>query len=145
MNREILFRAKQIENGEWIEGDLIHSTRVLKGIKTNHTLIGIDMDTSEVNPDTVCQFTGLKDINGAKIWEGDILKFIDRDSKYTYCVVFENGSFVCYHSILKNWDGTPYKWGLLLRVNELGDKFKPIRIGNIFDNPELLEKSDDAN
>jgi hypothetical protein len=62
--REILFKAKRVDNGEWVEGDL--STG-----KSIHIIN--DNDCYIVHPSTVCQFTGLLDNNGKKVWEGDLV------------------------------------------------------------------------
>ena len=143
--REILFKGKRKDNGEWVEGDLFHNDN------TNYpmTLIGslilsrnkytdeIDIDgycLIEVDPETVCQYTGLKDRNGKKIFEGDIVDTV-YDIEYIGVAAKRIGkSVVKFHKgcFMKDKIGEA---GLFHFI--ASDKEKVI--GNIFDNPELLE------
>ena len=78
MKREIKFRGKRLGNGEWIYGDLMHTTSVINGISLNHLLIGVDFEMFEMVPDTVSQFTGLYDCDKKEIYEGDVIEFTDK-------------------------------------------------------------------
>lgn len=74
--REIKFKAKRLDNREWVKGSLIRST---VGIKEKAYIVDnfssmSDYSVIGVDPKTVCQFTGLKDCEGNEIWEGDIVE-----------------------------------------------------------------------
>jgi uncharacterized phage protein (TIGR01671 family) len=139
--REIKFRGKRIDNGKFVEGDLIHGVNHKLG-KTYILPIrggvmalghGLDpMDGYEVIPESVGQYTELKDQHEKEIYEGDVFKYllpdVESDGKeetfteYTEEVIFEYGSF--------SLEVMP-----LGAANEIGEV-----IGNIFDNPELINK-----
>ena len=89
--------------------------------------------SSPIRNYNLLQFTGLKDKNGNEIYEGDIIHL--SNSNFYYKVVFEYGSFVCYHINKKYGE----RWGLLSEFFSIKMTAYPIEvIGNIFQNPELL-------
>lgn len=75
--REILFRGKRVDNGEWVEGELLHKTDGKPYIFTEDDFAG-----NEVLPETVGQWTGLYDKNKARIWEGDIVRIHNYTEKW---------------------------------------------------------------
>ena len=138
--REILFRGKRINNGDWTYGNLIVTKRLIGTECYVSTQNGIDNGKSykfSVNPSTVGQYTGLIDKNGKKIFEGDIIKIVpdyDYSDDYTISKVYSYNGIFCvdYHG--DDFDSTAL--GFLEDYLPDGD-FEVI--GNIHDNPELLE------
>lgn len=135
--REILFRGKRIfDNGQWVEGCLLKVT--LDG-ETWHLIFGDDfqrsglgitaMQHAAVNPETVGQYTGLKDKNGKRIFEGDI---VERE-KFGGKTLFE----IAYELEIATFIGVAKKGMWFTTFDNDGDCFEVI--GNIHDNPELLE------
>ena len=118
--REILFRGKRVDNGEWLYGCYYHCIGTAYGA----TFIVVnDFGFIEVIPHTVGQYTGLTDKNGVKIFEGDIVKN-SRDVGLLYYKE-KNSAFT-----VKGWEYGYWLWH---------DKEDIEVIGNIYDNPELLE------
>ena len=73
MSREILFKAKRKDNGKWVEGYLMDENYINVPFK-DYDACGRFDDPVEIAPDTICQYTGLTDKNGRKIWENDIVQ-----------------------------------------------------------------------
>ena len=134
--RDILFRGKRTDNGEWVEGYYIHRPSAVGISISNPICIWIpaaDPDDStkifEVSTETVCQYTGLTDKNGRKIFEGDI---VERGGRI-WLVEYSNnyGQF-----IMKAYTEKGISWS---RSFDLIPPDWCEIIGNIYDNPELLE------
>ena len=138
MNREILFRGKRTDNGEWVEGNLIVFPKTKRTKIMVWNWADLDFDAIEVDPETVGQFTGLTDKNGKRIFEGDICTYPDGwvdyagDGVETFSIGVvawdeKNPSFYLTNNVGVEWD-------------EIWDAVDEIAvIGNIHDNPELLE------
>lgn len=128
MSREILFKAKRKDNGEWIQGyyyQIWQRGYILWGMINNMP------DMVEVNPNTLCQYTGLTDKNSQKIWEYDICEMVYDGTIYIYVVVWDKTEL--------DFKGTNGKENYGCNFEYLGCCEEIVVIGNIFDNPELLE------
>lgn len=132
MNDRYLFRAKRIDNREWIVGDLSHHKTGKVFVKP---LNGSAISACEVDKDTICQCTGIKDKNGKLIWENDIVEAWSQGR----CAIGKikhriDGTWIMYPA----WQNGEL-WYLL--PNDDGITTVEV-IGNIFDNKELLERED---
>lgn len=140
--REILFKAKRKDNGEWVEGSLIQSLYMGEirswistpedktRLRTIATYYG-DWRAIEVRTNTVCQYTGLTDKNGYKIWENDVVKGLFlHGMEVSAVVIFKDGAFG-----LKWNRGKVEEFSAFTSICNVSFEV----IGNIFDNPELLE------
>ena len=129
MSREIEFRGKRLDNGEWLYGDLMHDNH---GGCYVYPLDSLGLFTeNKVANDTIGQFTGLVDKKGVKIFEGDVVLW-DRDQKM-YVVVFRNGMF--YASVE---ECNPHIYGGFPLWCLCAEEQYCTIVGNIYDNPELL-------
>lgn len=132
--RKILFKAKRIDNGEWVYGNYAFTDT--NGEK--HFIFQNKAFEFEVDKDTICQYTGLTDKNGNKIWENDILEweFANAPSDYYECVWLEDEcAFAFRHCKYTNHYENPVD----CYDEDYTDGFYMKVIGNIFDNPELLK------
>lgn len=131
MSKEIEFRGKRLDNGEWICGDLMHDNHGGCYIYPLDSL-GLFAENKVAN-DTVGQFTGLVDKNGVKIFEGDIVRIYDSDyEEYSdQQVKFAHGVFG-----VDNW--TKKTLTTLNFFMGCESEYSVEVIGNIHDNPELL-------
>lgn len=150
MSREILFKAKRISDGKWVEGYYIyHIKRTIcpmgdsvKPEDEQHVIMrdgfsdwNMPRDTVyyDIDPKTLCQYTGLTDKNGKKIWENDIVE--EDFGNYKGVVVW--GEFK--NNVLNNL-GFSIDWSYRQDLPYWVDKI--CVIDNIFNNPELLEETE---
>ena len=143
--REILFRGKRTGDEKWICGHLLeqnipecHSYIVMSIIAEldNRHIEIMDFDINEVIPETVGQFTGLTDKNGVKIFEGDICRFKRFNDVHVGKIVFNvtTASFVMWYQSIVGAYGEKATHKMLLSACDNIEI-----IGNIHDNPELME------
>ncbi len=141
MKREILFRGKK-SNGRWVYGSLVVSENIAPAIYYEGGKgVAKQLDWCYVKPDSIGQYTGLKDKNGNKIFEGDIVRFSyitdgvkPIEIECLAKVVFEDGSFMikCVKGHVHN---------SMQRALFAMDYFniKVEVVGNVIDNPELIK------
>ncbi len=147
MEERYLFKAKRVDNGEWVTGNLVWSNDSEDDYKaiiipTNKSNMFTKDDANgdlgfenwhKVNENTLCQCTGLKDKNGKLIWENDIMvAHLDDDypEDETYIRILWRGSGFCSRE-----NGSKY----ITPVDKFDQEHFEV-IGNIFDNPEFIRK-----
>ena len=136
MEDRYLFKAKRTDNGEWVQGYLVYDNRdklhriIMEIQYSTGTCITAD-NAPRVDSSTICQCTGLKDKNGKLIWENDIIKC-------KFCIA------------VAVWDKSEWRikwvkdniWRKDLHYWVVEDNQRTEVVGNIFDNPELLESEE---
>ena len=139
--REILFKAKSIQTGEWIEGipikthlGLFISFEENPHYCSQYGYMEID-DILIVDEKTLCQFTGLCDKNGNKIWENDIL-MAHLDECYPEDVTYETVEWGVAGWVTHEADSTDREY-----LDEFDTEHFEV-VGNIFDNKELLQEAE---
>ena len=142
MEDRYLFKAKRIDNGEWVEGNIILSKDVDEEYKAIIIpLVNSNMFTREsynedlgfenwykVDQSTICQCTGLKDKNGRLIWENDITLRTSVTGTHKGKIIYSSDGSFCQKDFETTFEN------LLIHSESYFEV-----IGNIFDNPELLE------
>lgn len=144
MNDRYLFRAKRIDNGEWVEGflfQLCYDSAFCWCIGNEpltpndySELYGFNREWFYIDESTICQCTGLKDKNGKMIWENDIC---DRKEPYPEIVTYTKGDWTLDYSYATGRERGSCYCNLGFYTNE---RMSVSVIGNIFDNTELLEQ-----
>lgn len=121
----IKFKAKSLDIGEWVEGDIVHNT----------TYVGIGYPSSvfpdvpvvhRVDPDTVCMFTGLKDRKDNEIYEHDLISIFE--GREPCEVIFEKGCFLAFNP------RTHIRMPLITGINDYA--WELLVVGNKFDKYE---------
>lgn len=151
MEDRFLFKAKRIDNGEWVQGSLVYDNRdeMYRIIIDIHYSTGTRLTTDndpKVDASTICQCTGLKDKNGKLIWENDVAK------KHFYSIYDDCVNSEEYIGVVKLKDFAwvvdsfkgEYKCAIpIFEVMSYSEDVKHFEvIGNIFDNKELLESEE---
>lgn len=126
MENRYLFRGKRIDTGEWVYG--LPSCDEDGEIEEIEVWSEDDINFYSVDPETICQCTGLKDKNGNLIWENDIVSYCDC-TKEDYVISWEQNK-ACF-------EYRQYSCSMM-NFDELSSCEVEV-IGNVFDNPELLE------
>ena len=115
----IKFKAKRLDNGEWIEGEISHFENTIWIVPIDHELFSLGC--AEVDPDTICMFTGLTDCEGKEIFEHDLIHFVGfthtaeviwSECNYSFMVVREKEHSYWLHDVIK-----------VCRIERIGNKF----------------------
>ena len=139
--REILFRAKRVDTGEWVQGSYVYAfcenTKIpIVGVMgENNWIVEENGNMIPIDKNTLCQYTGMTDKNGQKIWENDILvahldENYPEDETYEQVIWHESG----FCTMEKNSTDCEPLDGFDTRYFAV--------CGNIFDNAELLERKE---
>ena len=131
--REILFKAKRVDNGEWVVGQYVNTCYPGNDKETGHFIVVYPNEYHEIYTSTICQFTGLCDKNGKKIWENDIL-MAHLDEFYPEDVTYETVEWNVSGWVIHEAGSTDREY-----LDEFDLEHFEV-VGNIFDNKELLQE-----
>lgn len=115
----IKFKAKRLDNGEWIEGEISHFENTIWIVPIGHELF--HLGCAEVDQDTICMFTGLKDCKGKEIFEHDLIHFVGykpigeviwSEGNCAFMAVCENKHSYWLHDVIKT-----------CKIEKIGNKF----------------------
>ena len=155
--REIRFRGKRVDNGEWVYGDLLQPNLIVADWCNETGTQVFDLEAYAVIPETIGQFTGLKDKNGNKIFEGDVVKqSFQQNTPEDFYAHEESHVVEGYHqgvvkitpngvSIMRPYFVITYDdWDedispQILKTPKSVRGYRSEILGNIHDNPELLD------
>lgn len=130
--REILFKAKRTDNGEWVEGFVVRK----HGLYFIYDIVNSEscrQNIYEIDPETLCEFTGHCDKNGKKIWENDIL-MAHLDESYPEDVTYETIEWGFAGWVTHEANSVDRQY-----LDEFDMEHFEV-VGNIFDNKELLQE-----
>lgn len=151
MDGRYLFKAKRIDNGEWVQGSCVYTFAPSKGyvvgiMVESYFIVEENGNMVSIDKNTICQCTGLKDKNGKLIWENDVVK------KHFYSIYDDCVNSEEYIGVVKLKDFAwvvdsfkgEYKCAIpIFEVMSYSEDVKHFEvIGNIFDNKELLEREE---
>lgn len=162
MEDRYLFKAKRLDNGEWVTGQYVNTCYPKDCKKTGHFIVKYPNHLNEIYTSTICQCTGLRDKNGKLIWENDIVDFLGHKG----IIKFECGGFGIGYRKNIDWeeiqanimrvtgcenilyacenDNYISLWEIYWNFNDEEDSLNLVEvIGNIFENPELLGRNDE--
>lgn len=133
MEDRYLCKAKRTDNGEWVIGGLVRYGFTEREKYYIVPSYASDLYALEIDPSTICWCTGLKDKNDKLIWENDIC---DRKEQYPEIVEYRDGDWTLDYSYVSHKE----RGACYCNLGFYAEERKCVEvIGNIFDNPELLE------
>jgi uncharacterized phage protein (TIGR01671 family) len=153
---QIKFRGKRKDNGEWIYGYFVMIKNAYFIIEHEDNLCFGDMYSSDlvdmfssniVNPDTIGQYTGTKDKNDVEIYENDIIEFSYKDTNYIVKIFWDKNDLTYKIEYLSKSNLNFCNFATLYKSQKKSalEKSKIKVIGNIYDNPELLQEKESKN